>query len=559
MMDKIWQVAERKFDDLLTQILYNRGIIDEKADKSVIKKFLEPNFADLHDPYLLSGVKKAVDRLVEAKEKGEKIGIFADYDADGVPGAALLYRGFRKIGFSPEVYIPNRESGYGLSPAGIDYLISKKCSLIVTVDLGIRSFAEAIYCKEKGIDLVITDHHVPDEAVPEAYVVIDAKQKGDRYPFKELCGCGVAFKLLQALSQKFPSLDEKFLKWNLDLVGISTISDVVPLINENRVLAKYGLIVNQKTKNLGLSELIKTTKIEPRNIDAYALGFQIGPRINAAGRIDHATKSFELLVTNDPAEAAEMALWLDEKNTHRQDAMERVIAEVDKQIVKLDLLKNKILIVAGDWQRGVIGPSASKIVEKYARPVILFAAGDEKFTGSARSVKNVDILALLDQSKEYIAKYGGHHGAAGLTVDAAQFTRFEAQMIQAAAAIEDEKLLKRIGIDCEIELCEASLKNIETIAKLEPFGMGNPRPVFMAKNVKLENARFVGKSEKHLSVFATAAGERLKSIYFNFPYEKSILEESVDIAFTLSVDEWNNDRKPSLNIVDVRLAITGNG
>ena len=278
-MKNIWELLERNHENVIDQLLANRGV-ELKADSAAKRVFFEPDFeSDLYPFVEMKGLKEAAIRIAKAKESNEIVGIFADYDADGIPGAALLYRALKQIGIKAEAYIPNREVGYGLSEEGINFLISKKCTLIVTIDLGIRSVLEAVYCREKGVDLVITDHHLPGDEIPAATIVINPKQPGDSYPFKELCGCGVAFKLITGLSTHFPKeLDQKFLKWSLDLVAISTIADVVPLLDENRILAKFGLLVINKTKNIGLVNLLKVIGLDQQNkIDAYQVGFQIAP------------------------------------------------------------------------------------------------------------------------------------------------------------------------------------------------------------------------------------------------------------------------------------------
>jgi len=556
-MEKVWQIVPRKFENIVDQLLYNRGIIKGEDDNSKKEAFFSPDFKkDLHDPFLLKGLKSAVERIADAKENKEKIGIFADYDADGIPGAALLYRGLNAAGIKCEVFIPNREKGYGLSKEGIDFLKDKKCSLIITVDLGIRNFEEAKYCKEIGIDLIITDHHLVDEQVPQADIVINPKQKNDRYPYKDLSGCGVVFKLIQGLSSLFPKeIDDKFLKWNLDLVCISTIADVVPLSGENRLLAKYGLIVIRKSRNLGLIELIKTTSIEQELIEAYEVGFQIAPRINAPGRIDHATKSFELLVTNDKQEAGNLALWLNEKNGLRQKAMEEVVEQSLEMIEKNELEKNRILILSGDWAKGVIGPSASKLVEKFHRPAIIFSQGDTVFTGSARSIEGVNIVDLIANVSDMVSKFGGHKGAAGLSVPAKKFTNFCKAIIAQANTLINEKLLKKvIKIDAVLDPSEINLSFYETLQKFEPFGMQNSRPCFVVEGVKFDAIKFVGRDKNHLSAKLINQTEEIKTIYFNFPYKKEMVsdENKYDLVFTLGIDEWQGRRKASLNIIDLR-------
>lgn len=551
----IWNVAERKYNDLIKQLLFNRGVLVD--DEKEVKKYLKPDFEkDLLNPFLMKGVRKAVDRIKKAKESNEKIGIYADYDADGIPGAALLLKALKAIGVDTEIYIPNREAGYGLSKEGIDFLLSEKCRLIITVDLGIRNFNEALYCKEKKIDLIITDHHLPDEKIPSADIVINPKIKGNSYPFKDLCGCGVAFKLVQALGTIYPrEINEKFLKWNLDLVAISTIADVVPLVGENRVLAKYGLIVLSKTKNIGLQELFKIANIKPGSMRAYEVGFVIAPRINAPGRIDHATKSFELLITDNPKEAKELASWLEEKNQIRQEGM----AEAEKEIINLieteKMAKQKLLVLYGDWIKGILGPTASRITEKYYRPTILFSDTGDQLVGSARSVSDVNIVDLLSGAKEYIHKFGGHAGAAGVTVLKNSYSKFLQKITQLAQEkIEDAFLEKKIKVDAEVEPTEISLNFTKLLDKLEPFGLGNSKPVFLSSGVRISYPKQVGEKRNHLSCQVVGDdGNPVKSIFFNcerlLPLDH---HKKYDIVFSAMRDEWQGRESVKFNLIDLR-------
>ncbi len=546
----IWDIKERKHTDLIDQLLLNRavGLTEEK------EKFLNPNFEnDLHDPFLMTGVKEAVERIARAKKNREVIGIFSDYDADGIPGAALMYKAFSAIGLESIVYIPNRQSGYGLSKEGINFLISKKCSLIITIDLGIKNFNEAAYCREKGIDLIITDHHLPDDDLPKADLVINPKIKGDNYPFKELCGCGVAFKLIQALGKEFPTkIDQKFLKWNLDLVAISTISDVVPLIGENRVLAKYGLVVLRKTKNIGLAELHKVCGIVQEKINSYVVGFQIGPRVNAPGRIDCATKSFELLVTEDREEANCLALWLNEKNEERQRQMDQVEREAMADIEKNGDSSNKLIIVSGEWPKGVIGPTASRLVEKLNKPVMIFSYDNkESYTGSARSIEGVNILELIKEFGDLVQKFGGHKGAAGLTLIKSKFAKFSKQIISSAnSKINALILTKKVRVDAEMCPDEVKFETIRLIEKMEPFGMGNPRPCFYLSDSTVSQIRLMGKDNNHLSFNLNKDALSARCVYFNF---KEKIEAGIyDIVFGLENNHWNGKDYLKINIVDMR-------
>lgn len=550
-----WEIKEKKYDDIILQLLHNRGIFNGKNKKEV-ELFIKPDFeANLHDPYLLSGMKKAVERIVKAHREKQTIGLFADYDADGIPGAALLYKALTLIGFKVEIFIPNRESGYGLSKEGIDYLISKNCQLIITVDLGISNLKEADYCQKKNIDLIVTDHHLPKKEIPSAYAVINPKKKNEKYPFRELSGCGVAYKVCFALSKHFPKINTNFLKWNLDLVAVSTISDVVPLTGENRIFAKYGLVVLAKTKNIGLDALINIAGIKRQQLNAYSAGFQIGPRINAPGRIDHAAKSYELLITQDRVEAQDLADWLNEKNIARQDSMESVTKEAISIIENEKLYENKIIICQGQWQKGVIGPVASRLADKYFRPIILFSGKEDFLTGSARSIPEVNIVDLIEKTSHLVDKFGGHQGAAGITIKKTNYEKFTKNIIELAKKeIADYKLVKKITIDSVLSERDIELDLGKKIKQLEPFGMGNDKPIFALKNVKITNAKKVGKTEKHLSYSVMADKTQFKAIYFNSDENLNIKSDHrYDIAFSLEIDHWNDKDYIKLYTVDIKL------
>lgn len=556
-MEKIWQIAPKKFDDVIVQLLYNRGVIGRLVDKTKIERFLNPDFSnDLHDPKSLPDINKAVKRIMRAVKNREIIGIYADYDADGIPGAAVMYKAIIALGNLAETYIPNREQGYGLSREGIDYLIEKNCSLIITIDLGVRNNDETEYCKQKNIDLIITDHHLPGETLPKTLAVINPMRKDSKYPFSGLSGAGVAYKVIQALAEKYPEIiNQSFLKWNLDLVAISTIADVVPLTDENRTIAKYGLVVLNKTKNIGLRELIKISGLKDGAIPTYAVAFQLAPRINAPGRIDHATKSFKLLVTEDQEEARELAKWLNEKNTERQAAMDRVLAESIKEIETESLFKNNIICVEGNWQKGILGPSASQIAEKYFRPTLVLSSKGDVWSGSARSVEGINIVEIFEKLSKYLIRFGGHKGAAGLSIKKTNYQIFLNKLIDYANNKIDKKLLiPKIKIDLELKDKDLTLAMLDEIHSFEPFGMGNPKPVFVLRGMTMEYPRFVGQDEKHLSMQLVKNNIRFKSIYFSYQKDRDIIKHGVkcDAVFTLYEDNWQNVRKLNLNIIDLK-------
>lgn len=555
-VEKKWEIKKKIYDDVIKQLLYNRGVIGPKVSDEDVDKFINPKYEDLGDATEIIGVKTATTRIEKAKKAGEIIGIYADYDADGIPGAAFLSKVLEKLGIKYHTYIPSRAEGYGMSQDGIDYLIKKGVSLIITVDLGIKNFKEAEYCWGKKIDLIITDHHLPDEKVPMALAVINPKRKNSKYLFRDLSGAGVVYKLAEALGKKYPKeINEKFLKWNLDLIAISTISDVVPLIGENRIISKFGILVLQKTRNLGLEKLIKIAKIEKRNIGAYHVGFLLGPRINAPGRIDHATKSYQLLTSKDAKESKEIAQFLETKNYDRQEMMKKVEEEAANKIIRNKLNKNKVISVFGNWPKGVLGPSASNLVQRFNRPIILLAKDEESLTGSARSIEGVNILEIINGCSKYLKKFGGHKGAAGLSLDMKTYDKFIRCLSKVADdKIDDKDLIKKIKVDMELKFNVINHYLFKDLEKLEPYGMGNSRPIFVTFGATIDEFRYVGKEKDHLSMKIKKDGRLYKSIYFNYKDDKSkIFQDSkIDLVYTIEEDVWNGKRNISLKIIDIK-------
>ena len=556
-IDKKWLIKPKKYEDLIAQILFSRGVIDD-FNPEKIKQFLNPDFdLDFFDPFLLNDFQKAFDRILLAIEKKEKIGIFADYDADGIPGAALLYRTLQKFNITPIVYIPTRQAGYGFNQSGINFLISEKVSLIISVDLGIREFEMSKYLADQKIDLIITDHHNPDEKLPKALAVVNPKIKNSKYPFRELSGAGVVFKFVQALHKKFPKIiDEKFLKWNLDLVAISTISDVVPLVSENRTIAKFGLKVLQKSRNLGIKSIILQSKINPETLNSGTVGFQIGPRINAPGRIDHATYAFEALITDDIYEAQKLTTILNQKNEERQMAMEIIDEKSSKKIDKEKLYLKKIIILSDDdWSKGVIGPAASRLVEKYSRPVILFKKDKDFFVGSARSFSDFDIYSAIKNNSKFLETFGGHLGACGLKVKKENYEKFKNAIENYCQKnISDQDLIPKIEVDAVVSADSINLNVVKELKKLEPFGMGNPRPNIIIKNLVLENKRSIGGDGQHMQFYFKAKYKSFKAVIFNVSdnHAKIELGKKYDVVIFPEENYWNGKTSIDLKIIDLK-------
>ncbi|MFA6493296.1 MAG: single-stranded-DNA-specific exonuclease RecJ [Patescibacteria group bacterium] len=546
MTNKRWLKSPKKSENIIEQILINR-----RVGKEEWSSFLNPDFNNLFDPFLMKGIKEAVEVVKLAYQNKERIGIFADYDADGIPGAALLSSYLKEIGFEVSVYIPSRDQGYGLSEEGIDVLKKEGASLLIAIDLGIRNKKEVDYAQKNGLKVIILDHHEVGKDLPNC-VIVDPKQKGDKYPFRELAATGVVFKFIQAVNQKLPKVNDNYLKWALDLVAISTICDVVPLVSENRIFAKFGLIVLKKTKRLGLKELYKKINITPENIDTYCVGFQIGPRINAPGRMDHANESFYLLISNDQKEASKLAEKLDSINKKRQQELERVLKEARKKVCEKSLEKKKVILVEGkNWPQGIVGLVAGKLMEEFSRPVIVCEENKGNLRGSARSIDAYNMVEALDFAKDYLLKYGGHKKAAGLTLELKHLSNLYDKLLEIAEVkIKDEDLLSKIKIDVCLKKEDLNLSLFDKIKKLEPFGLGNPRPVFLLEKAKITEIKTVGKENRHLKFKA----DGVSAIGFDLGFLAKDLDDSkIDIVFTLDEDNWSV-RKLQLKVLDLKLS-----
>jgi len=569
---KHWLVADKKSNDLVEQLLINRNI--DLKDK---ESFLNPDYnKDINDPYLLDNMDIAVNRIIKAIKNNEKIGIFADFDADGITSAAIIANFFNKIKLKNEIYIPSREAGYGLNEAGILELYEKNCKLIITVDLGITGKKYVEFANNLGIDVIITDHHlIQDETVPTNALAIIHPKMSPNYPFKELSGGGVAWKLVCALIIKINKPDFKiknitdniknYEKWSLDLTAISTVCDMMILTDENRSIVKYGLKVLKKTKNIGLEHLINIANIDRDKISAYTLGFQIGPRINAPGRMDHAQASYFLLTTNDRDEANELAQKLNQSNLDRQEALEKVVKSAKQKIAELKLEKNKIIILFDEnWDDGLLGLAAGKICDEMSRPAIIFNINKDIYKGSARSTTSFHILNAIKLTEKYLLKFGGHAGAAGLTLKKENFDMFYKLMNDYADKnISDTELQPRIRIDATIDFDNVEVNDelVEKIKMFEPFGMGNPKPVFVSYKVEIKELKWIGNDKKHLKL--KLLPNRLKSYNLQSDFDaimfncKEVAKDLIvgdvcDIVYSIDENEWNGRKSIQFNIIDIK-------
>ncbi|MCX6763908.1 MAG: single-stranded-DNA-specific exonuclease RecJ [Candidatus Moranbacteria bacterium] len=571
-MEKIWKIKESgnlvddsetsKYHRVILELLAKRGI----SDPAEVERFFNSSYErDILDPFLFSGMEKAVARITEAKKKKEKIAVFGDYDADGVTATIILVETLEQLGFEKVIYyIPDRQlEGYGLNIEAIEYLQKEKVKLIVTVDCGITNLEEVAKAQALGMDIIITDHHHVPEKIPEALAVINPHQKNSGYPFPDLAGVGVALKLAEALYQKINPEKKEQLKWALDLAAIGTIADCVPLQGENRVLAKYGLLVLSKTRRLGLQELFKvgSIQIDADNVpNARKIAFQVAPRVNAAGRMDHANMAYELIRETDRVKARDLALEVESKNQQRQ----KVTAEIAKQVRLLagSSFKDKKFIFAENehWPVGILGLVAGKIAEEFGKPTAILQKQAKEIVGSFRSIPTVDIMEMLEKCQELLIRFGGHSQAAGVRLLSENAKKFYEQMEKNInAELAGRELIPEIEVDLEIKPEDINWDLAMELKKLEPFGQGNEEPLFLMRRMAVMETKVVGNGNKHLKVQLRAenGGPKIfEAIGFRMG-ERKIPQngEIIDLVFSLAEDEWNGNKKLQLTLVDFKKSI----
>jgi single-stranded-DNA-specific exonuclease len=553
---KRWVVLPKKSDDLVTQLLINRGI--DPKDK---EKFLNPDYSrDLFDPYRLPDMEKAVKRFVAAIKNKETIGIYGDYDHDGTPAAALLFDLVSFFEGCAKVFIPSREEGYGLHTEAIKDLAKNKVSLLITVDCGIRNAEEVKLANDLGMDVLILDHHETPKKMPPALAVVDPKRPDSKYPVSDLSACGLAWKFAQALTARLSEISkkvskeeyEKFLKWELDLVAIATVADVIPLTSENRVMVKFGMITLAKTRRPGLRALYEVAALPLERMGTYAINFIIAPRINAPGRMDHANQSFYLLTTQDSEEARKLAAALDRINKERQRLLDRVMREARAAVSKGKLHEKKVILIAGErWPHGVVGLVAGKLAEEFARPVIVFEKGKIRSRGSARSIDSFHIVEALDHVSDVLLKHGGHAKAAGLTLETKHLeTLYDRLLELAETKISDSDLQPTLSIDAELSPSEVTDSLYETLQKFEPHGFGNSRPHFLGKEVQVQDMRNVGVNGRHLKLKVDGKG----AIAFDLAERAAgiVPGDLIDVVYSIDRDEWNGRSRLQLKVLDLK-------
>jgi len=569
MLEKKWLVLPSITEDqinkfpeinpIVLQLLFNRQINTQKK----IDEFLNPDYGqDTHDPFLFNDMEKAVKRILTAIEKEEKIVVYGDYDADGVSSSAVMVETLKTLGGKINVYIPYRETeGYGLNQEAAKELIEKGTNLVITVDCGISNKDEVKTLQDAGLDVIITDHHHEPPVIPEAFAVINPQLEKEKYPFKFITGVGVAFKVAQALvkqhkNYKVKKLEEGFEKWLLDLVAIGTIADLQPILDENRVLVKYGLIVLQKTKRLGLLKLIETMSSNLVKIDERVVGWQISPRLNAAGRLGNASTAYELLITTEADKAEKLSQKLNNTNKERQQLTEKINNEARDLLGEVK--DQKLLSVVGkDWPTGVVGLVSGRLTDQYHLPSLVISKFNGEIIGSGRSISDFNIIEALEKCSEFLSRYGGHDQACGFTLkDEKSLDDFIKKMTDLATQeLKGKKLLPTLEIDTEIKLDQVNWELFEELEKFEPFGEGNYKPKFLAKNLNISEIQSVGKEGKHLRLMVKQDTPIIrKTIGFGFGhwYAKLKQDDKIDMVFEVDVNEWNGNRELQLKIIDLK-------
>ena len=550
--EKVEEISKKyKINKLLATILSNREI----TEKEQIEKFLNPKRNDFYNPYEMLDMEIAVKRIIKAIEDKEKIIIYGDYDVDGITSVTVLKSFLEERGITIAEYIPNRlEEGYGLNKKAVKEIAEQKYNLMITVDCGISAIEEIEYANSLGIETIITDHHEPGNELPKALAVIDAKRKDNTYPFRNLAGVGVVFKLIQAISMELGLEEKEYLKY-LDIVCIGTISDIVPLVDENRVIVKLGLKLVEQTKNLGLKAILESTGYS--KIDSTTISFGVAPRINACGRMGHQEEALKLFLSKDKNEVIELTQKLNEYNRIRQETEKNIYNEAIEQIEQIDLDKQHTIILMGkNWHHGVIGIVSSKITELYFKPSILLCEEGEEGKGSGRSIPGFDLYEALTECNELIEKFGGHSMAVGINVKKDNFEKFKEKFEEIAKQKHIEEIVPILKIDALINLDEIDKNIVESLKELEPFGEENKMPLFAIKNLKIDSIRALSEG-KHLKLTLKDNKNIINAIGFNLGYMSNEYKigDKIDVVGNLEINTFNGVDNIQINLKDVMKSI----
>ena len=558
-MNKKWEcyeIDEKKLkefmqkynlNELLARVLLNKGI----TEKENIDLFMNPTRNDFHNPFLMPDMEIAVDRILKAIDNNEKIIIYGDYDADGITSITVLKSFLEERGLEVDSYIPNRlDEGYGLNKEAIKKVFDDGHRLMITVDCGISGIAEVDYANSLGMEVLITDHHEPAQTLPNALAVVDAKRKDNEYPFNQLAGVGVVFKLIQAISIKLNLEEKEYLKY-LDIVCIGTISDIVPLVDENRVIAKLGLMLVNQTRNIGLKALLEVVGF--KSIDSGTISFGVAPRINACGRMGHEQIALDLFLAKDYETAKKLAIKLNEYNTERQSIEKRIFDEA-KEKIENEENNTACIIVGGEgWHHGIIGIVASKVTDMYFKPSILICFENNIGKGSGRSIPGFDLHEALMNCSAELEKFGGHAMAVGVTVAKDKFNEFKTKLEEYAKKCDIDKIVPIINIDSEVQLKNIDIDSVKSLKMLEPFGEANKTPLFLFKNLKINSIRALSEG-KHLKLTLKEDNFMIDAIGFNMGElsEKYLLDDKVDVVGSLEINSFNGNDSIQIVMKDLR-------
>lgn len=540
-----------KISPILCELLVQRGIVDFDA----AKKFFRPQIEHLHSPWLMKDMKKAVERIQTAFEKEEKILVYGDYDVDGTTSVATLFQFLKELSPNIDYYIPHRyKEGYGISKIGIDFAKEHGFDLIISVDCGIKSTELISYAKELGMDFVICDHHLPDPVIPPAVAILNPKQLDCTYPFKELCGCGVVFKLITALAETYQLPSESYLQY-LDLVMTAIAADIVPVVDENRTLSFFGLQkINENPCN-GLKAILEQSK-QNLPIKMSSLVFTVSPRINAAGRMDDAKKAVQLFIEKDLTNARAIASLLHQDNLDRREADSTITEEALAQIENdpNHTQKKSSVVFQAHWHKGVVGIVASRLIEKHYKPTIVLTQSGEVIAGSARSVQGFNLYEALHACRAYLLGYGGHFAAAGMTLALDQLEAFKEAFEQSVAErITEEQLTPEITINSVLPLDHINMNFYQIISQMEPFGPDNMKPIFIAHKIQDTGYSKIVK-DQHISCSFKQGKNTLRGIGYNMPQHMNVIQSGkpFDIVFQLQLNDWQGTQSVQLQIIDIK-------
>ena len=561
-MNKKWEICKENKNDidkiskenglsnLISSILASRGIIE----KEKVREFLNPTRDDFHDPFLMPDMEKAVDRILKAIQTQEKAIIYGDYDVDGITSITVLKKFLKERNLQVGEYIPNRlNEGYGLNKEAVKKIAEQGYKLIITVDCGVSCIEEIKYATELGLEIIVTDHHEPAEELPKCLAIVNAKRKDSQYPFNQLAGVGVVFKLIQAISIKLNLDNKEYLKY-LDIVCVGTISDIVPLVDENRVITKLGLKLVPITKNIGLRTLLASTGY--KEVNSTTISFGIAPRINACGRMGEEKEALRLFLTNDLHEAKEITERLNNYNLERQETEKRIFRQALEQIENGEKDKSCIVLGQEGWHHGIIGIVASKVTDIYFKPSILICFEGEEGKGSGRSIPGFNLHDAVMNCDTYVEKFGGHSMAIGINVKKENFEKFKKEFEEYTQNSNISDIIPIIQIDKQVDIKKINLPDVNELKLLEPYGEGNKMPVFLIKNLKILSIRSLSEG-KHLKLKLGVDNYMIDAIGFNMGEvaDQYLIGDKVDIVGSLEINQFGGNENIQVNLKDLRKTI----